>query len=156
MTSTTPTASAPGTLPDDLLLSIDCGTQSVRALLFDPRGALVAKSQVKLDDYVVSRPGWMEHDTDGFWSAAAQACQKLWVAHPAWRVAVRGVSVTTQRGTIMTIDKRGRANLPALIWLDQRRARKVPRIHPAWRAAFRLAGVAPTVDYFQREAEVNW
>jgi len=156
MTTTTPSASAPGQLPDDLLLSIDCGTQSVRALLFDPRGELVAKSQVNLDDYVVSRPGWMEHDTDGFWSAAAQACQKLWVAHPAWRVAIRGVSVTTQRGTIMTIDKRGGANLPALIWLDQRRARKVPRIHPAWRAAFRLAGVAPTVQYFQREAEVNW
>ena len=48
--------------PDDLLLSIDCGTQSARALLFDPRGQLVAKSQVALDDYVVEQPGWMAHD----------------------------------------------------------------------------------------------
>ena len=90
MTSTMPPDAAAGALPDDLLLAIDCGTQSVRALLFDPRGRLVAKSQVALDDYVVARPGWMEHDADGFWSAAALACQKLWAAHPGWEVAVRG------------------------------------------------------------------
>jgi sugar (pentulose or hexulose) kinase len=141
---------------DDLLLSIDCGTQSVRALLFDLRGELVAKSQVSLDGYVVSQPGWMEHDADAFWGACAQACRGLWDGHPGRRVAVRGVAVTTQRGTVVPVDKRGRTPLPALIWLDQRRARQVPRIHPAWRAAFRLAGVAGTVRHFQHEAEVNW
>jgi sugar (pentulose or hexulose) kinase len=66
------------------------------------------------------------------------------------------VTVTTQRGTIMPIDKRGRSPLPALIWLDQRRASRVPRINVAWRAAFRLAGVADTVRHFQHEAEANW
>ena len=91
---------------EDLLLSIDCGTQSVRALLFDPRGTLVAKSQVALEDYVIPRPGWMEHDVDAFWGACAAACRQLWVGHPEWRVAVRGVGVTTQRGTIMPVDKR--------------------------------------------------
>ena len=150
------TDSLPPDPAGDLLLSIDCGTQSVRALLFDLRGNLVGKSQVELDAYVVAQPGWLEHDPDGFWAATAQACRQLWEGHPEWRVAVRGVAVTTQRGTIMPIDKRGRSPLPALIWLDQRRATKVPRINPLWRAAFRLAGVADTVHYFQREAEVNW
>ena len=144
------------THPDDLLLSIDCGTQSVRALLFDVRGNLVAKSQLALDGYVVERPGWMTHDADGFWDACAAACRRLWDDGPQWRAAVRGVSVTTQRGTIMPIAADGRALLPALIWLDQRRASHVPPIHVAWRAAFRLAGVADTVRYFQREAEANW
>ena len=150
------TDSLPPDPASDLLLSIDCGTQSVRALLFDLRGHLVGKSQVELNDYVVARPGWLEHDPDGFWAAAAQACRQLWEGRPEWRVAVRGVAVTTQRGTIMPVDKRGRSPLPALIWLDQRRATRVPRINPLWRAAFRLAGVAETVRYFQREAEVNW
>jgi len=144
------------TRPDDLLLSIDCGTQSARALLFDPLGNLVAKSQVALDDYVVEQPGWMSHDVEGFWAACARACRQLWLAHPELAAAVRGVTVTTQRGTIMPIDAQGRSALPALIWLDQRRATQVPKINAAWRAAFRLAGVADTVRYFQREAEVNW
>jgi hypothetical protein len=60
--------------------------------------------------------------------------------------------VTTQRGTIMPVAADGSAALPALIWLDQRRATKVPPIGAAWRAAFRLAGVADTIRYFQREA----
>ena len=142
--------------PDDLLLSIDCGTQSTRALLFDPLGNLVAKSQLALDDYVVEQPGWMSHDVDAFWDACARACRQLWAEHPGFAERVRGVTVTTQRGTIMPIDAQGRAVRPALIWLDQRRATQVPRINAAWRAAFRLAGVGDTVRYFQREAEVNW
>jgi sugar (pentulose or hexulose) kinase len=141
---------------DDLFLSIDCGTQSARALLFDPRGNLVAKSQVALDDYVVERPGWLAHDVEGFWAACARACRQLWAERPELAARVRGVGVTTQRGTIMPIDAQGRAVLPALVWLDQRRATQVPRINAAWRAAFRLAGVGDTVRYFQREAEVNW
>ena len=137
-------------MTDDLLLSIDCGTQSARALLFDARGELVAKSQVALDDYVVDQPGWMAHDVDGFWAACARACHQLWLDRPELAAAVRGVTVTTQRGTIMPVDAQGRAVLPALIWLDQRRATQVPRIGAAWRAAFRLAGVGDTVRYFQR------
>ena len=142
--------------PDDLLLSIDCGTQSVRALLFDPLGKLVAKSQLALDDYVVEQPGWMTHDVDAFWAACADACRELWRERPELAARVRGVAVTTQRGTIMPIAADGRPALPALIWLDQRRAKAVPRIGTAWRAAFRLAGVADTIRSFQREAEVNW
>ena len=95
--------------PDDLLLSIDCGTQSTRALLFDPRGQLVAKAQLALDDYVVEQPGWMSHDVDGFWDACARACRQLWAEHPGFAERVRGVTVTTQRGTIMPIDAQGRA-----------------------------------------------
>ena len=49
------------TARQDLLLALDCGTQSVRALLFDLQGQLVAKSQVRLDDYRTPQPGWHEH-----------------------------------------------------------------------------------------------
>ncbi|MDE2000571.1 MAG: carbohydrate kinase, partial [Burkholderiales bacterium] len=108
--------------PDDLLLSIDCGTQSVRAILFDLAGNVVGKSQVKFDDYVVPQPGWLEHDVEGFWQATAQACQGLWQEHGALKPALRGVSVTTQRGTIMPVDAQGQALYPAIIWLDQRNA----------------------------------
>lgn len=143
-------------LPDDLLLSIDCGTQSVRAILFDTSGQVVAKSQVKFDDYVVPQPGWLEHDADGFWHAAAQACQGLWVEHAHLKGALRGVSVTTQRGTIMPVDQQGQALHPAIIWLDQRNANHVPKIGAHWRAAFKAVGVSDTIQYFQREADANW
>lgn len=142
--------------PDDLLLSIDCGTQSVRALLIDLQGHIVGKAQVPFNDYAAPQPGWLEHDADGFWLATAQACQKLWQHHGALRAALRGVAVTSQRGSVMPIDAQGQALYPAIIWLDQRNATRLPPIHPLWRAAFRAVGATDTIAYFQREAEINW
>ncbi|MFI5400285.1 MAG: FGGY-family carbohydrate kinase [SAR324 cluster bacterium] len=142
--------------PHDLLLSIDCGTQSVRALLFDPQGRMIVKSQVRLDGYTVPQPGWHEHPVEGFWSATAQACQTLWREHAALKPAVRGVSVTTQRGTIMPVDRDGQALYPAITWLDQRKAAQLPRIGASWRILLRLAGASELVRYVQRESECNW
>ncbi|MGB8265832.1 MAG: FGGY-family carbohydrate kinase [Candidatus Velthaea sp.] len=140
----------------DLLLAIDVGTQSARALLFDARGELIAKARVPLDDYVTLQPGWHEHDVEGFWTAACQACNALWASDPALRARVAGVAVTTQRGTVVNLDRAGRPLRRAITWLDQRKSPRIPPIPLKWRAAFRLAGVGATVRYFQREAEANW
>ena len=48
----------------DHLLAIDHGTQSVRALLFDPRGELVARHQVEIEPYESPHPGWAELDPE--------------------------------------------------------------------------------------------
>jgi len=150
--ATAATASRSG----DLLLAIDCGTQSVRALLFDADGTLAAKAQVELDGYTAPQANWMEHDGDAFWTATAEACRRLWAAHRSLLGAVRSVAVTAQRGTLIPLGAGGRTVAPAIVWLDQRRAARVPRMNPLWRAAFSAAGVAATVRYFQHESEANW
>ena len=99
----------------DLLLSLDLGTQSVRALLVDLRGNLVGRTQQVFTDYQRPQPGWMTHDADGFWQAAASCCQRLWAeGHDAQRVA--GVAVTTQRASIVPVDAQGQPLSPAVIW----------------------------------------
>jgi len=143
-------------MSDPLILAIDNGTQSVRALLFDLRGDIVAKSQVHLQAYFSTHPGWAEHDADGYWRAVCQACRQLWDMPGADPARVAGVAVTTQRGTVVNLDREGRPLRPAITWLDQRRTGQVPPIGPLWRAAFKLARVADTIDYFRGEAEINW
>jgi len=136
----------------DLLLSIDLGTQSVRALLFDLRGTLVAKAQQAFTDYQQPNPGWMTHDGDAFWQAAAACCLQL--KEHADRIA--GIAVTTQRGSLVPVDAQGHCLAPVICWPDQRRANELPPLSPLWRAAFGLAGVRGTIDAFQRDAEANW
>ena len=51
----------------DLVLAIDNGTQSVRALVFDLRGNLLAKSQVVIEPYFSRQPGWAEQHPDTWW-----------------------------------------------------------------------------------------
>jgi sugar (pentulose or hexulose) kinase len=141
---------------NDYLLAIDNGTQSVRALLFDLNGHLVAKAQVPLQAYFSDHPGWAEHHAEEYWQAVCLACQRLWTQTHAPRDAIKGVAVTTQRGTMINLDKHGKPLRPAIVWLDQRKAQRVPKIAWHWRTAFKLAGVADTIRYFQREADINW
>ncbi|HEY0063522.1 MAG TPA: FGGY-family carbohydrate kinase [Telluria sp.] len=138
------------------ILAIDNGTQSVRAILFDLDGNIVAKSQVHLAPYFSAQPGWAEHCADGYWDAVCEACQGLWGQDGVDKAAVQGVAVTTQRGTIVALDKDGKPLRPAITWLDQRRTDTVPPIGKWWDLAFRLARVKGTVDFFRGEAEVNW
>ena len=141
---------------DTTILAIDNGTQSVRALLFDLNGDIVAKSQVHLTPYFSDQPGWAEHDVEGYWEAVCAACQGLWTQAGVDKASIKGVAVTTQRGTVVSLDAEGKPLRPAITWLDQRRTDTVPPISRWWQLAFRLARVKQTVDYFQGEAEINW
>ncbi|OIQ72522.1 xylulose kinase [mine drainage metagenome] len=143
-------------MSEALILAIDNGTQSVRALLFDLKGNIVAKTQVPLEAYFSDHPGWAEHDPQDYWQAVCTACQRLWDENPAQRACVRGVAITTQRGTMINLDRQGQPLRAAITWLDQRRTDDVPPISRWWQAAFKLARVEQTVNYFRSEAEANW
>jgi sugar (pentulose or hexulose) kinase len=139
-----------------LLLALDCGTQSVRALLIDVRGQIHGKAQHAFTRYYSLQDGWHEHDAEAFWQGAAEVCRRLLHEQPQAKSLIKGMAVTTQRGTLVPIDSDGVPLRAFITWLDQRRAGRVPRFSPWWRLAFMAAGVAPMVDYFVREAELNW
>jgi sugar (pentulose or hexulose) kinase len=140
----------------DILLAIDNGTQSVRALLFDLQGNLLAKSQIALVPYVSPQPGWAEQAPAYYWEQLCAACQQLWQTSDIPREAVAGVSLTTQRGTVVNVDEYGRALRPAIVWLDQRRTTGLPAVGGLWGLGFRLTGMTGTVAHLQAEAEANW
>ncbi len=139
-----------------LLLALDQGTQSARAMLFDARGELVARCQQHIEAYRAGPPGHAEQDADYFWEQLGQACQGLWLKHAEWRSQVVAVSLTTQRASVVCLDQTGKPLRPAVIWLDQRRTTDFPRL-PWWYAApVGLLGQAETLRQFQAKAECNW
>jgi sugar (pentulose or hexulose) kinase len=140
----------------DRVLSIDVGTQSVRALVFDPLGILVAHRRVPIQPYVSPQPGWAEQDPDLYWRALGEACAALWAGDGARPDEIAGVALTTQRGTVVATDAEGRPLRPAIVWLDQRRAEGVPPIGGINGLAFRALGVRRTVAAFQADGEANW
>ncbi|WP_028079055.1 FGGY-family carbohydrate kinase [Solimonas soli] len=140
-----------------LVLSLDVGTQSARALLFDARGTLLAKAQEVFEPtYASPQPGAAEQDPDVYWRALQDCCAALWREAPARAGEVAAVALTTQRASVVCCDAGGRVLRPAILWLDQRRARHPPALGPAWNAAFRLLGARALIAHFQREAEANW
>jgi len=140
----------------DLILAIDNGTQSVRALVYDLQGNLIAKSRVPLQAYFSAQPGWAEQHPQYFWEQLCQACQGLWAQGLIDKESIAGVALTTQRSTMINLDKDGQPLRPAIVWLDQRRTLGVKPVGGLWGLAFLLSGMRQTVAYLQAEAEANW
>ncbi len=138
------------------LLAIDNGTQSVRALLFDPRGKLIAKQRVPIEPYYSDAPGLAEQRPQVFWDAVCQACQGLWRQPGVSKESIAAVGLTTQRATVINVDRKGEPLRPAIIWLDKRRTEGLPRLGGLWGLAFAIAGASETVAYLLAEAEANW
>ncbi len=139
-----------------LLLALDQGTQSTRAMLFDRHGELLARVQRDIEPYRSPAPGQAEQDADYFWQQLGLACQSLWQAHGALREQVVAVSLTTQRASPVCLDASLRPFRPAVIWLDQRRTARFPRVPWYWRWPVALIGQGETLRQFQSKAECNW
>jgi sugar (pentulose or hexulose) kinase len=141
----------------DRLLAIDVGTQSVRAIVFDPRGTPLAIARVPLEPPAAPRPGWAELDPEVHWQAMAEACRRLRSEPAAGSVdAIAGLALTTQRQTVVVTDEAGRALRPAILWPDRRRTEGLEPIGGPMGLAFRLLGVRETVATFAADAEANW
>jgi sugar (pentulose or hexulose) kinase len=140
----------------DLILAVDNGTQSLKAMIFDLHGRMQAKAQVPFKPYVSSHPGWAEQDPDVFWKALCEACRRLWENPAVCKEALAAAALTTQRATIVNVGDDGRPLRPAIIWLDQRKTRGLPALGGVWGWIFRLAGLSGTINYIRSEAEANW
>lgn len=139
-----------------LILAIDNGTQSVRALLFDLEGNLVGKGKEEIDPYFSNAPGWAEQEPELFWLAIGRACTKLWSSSNVSPGRVKGLAVTTQRGTVVNLDRDGQPLRPAIIWLDQRRAQVDGPLAGPWGWAFKALGLGETIHRFREKTQANW
>ena len=140
----------------DLILAIDNGTQSLKALVFDPAGQLLAKEAVTFDPHFSEQPAWAEQHPEVFWKSLIQACQRIWNDHRIDKDRIAAVALTTQRGSVVNVGKNGQPLRPAMMWLDQRRTYGLPPVSGLWGLIFKMARLTKTVAYLQQEAESNW
>ncbi len=143
----------------DLALSIDCGTQSIRAIIFDDKGNLLAKVKEELNPpYFSEQPNYAEQDVQVFWDAVGRVCRTLKANEPLLWERLCSMSVTTIRDSFVCLDKNYEPVRPMILWLDQRRTpidikKDVPLIS---RLAFTLVGMKDSVIKQMEKGSVNW
>ena len=138
------------------ILSIDCGTQSLRAIIFSLKGELLAMQRIKYEPYISKAPGWAEQDPEVYWDALTKACQLLKLEQPEFFDAITGIGVTTMRDSMVNIDKEGNVLRPLLVWLDQRKAKPVYKPGIAMKALIWFIGMTDTIKKAQRDGKCNW
>ena len=143
-------------MKEQYIFTIDNGTQSVRAIIFDTQGNMIAKGKQELEPYFSTQPGWAEQDPEYYWSSLGKACEKLWACTDIDRSKIIAATVTTQRGTVVNVDQKGQALRPAIIWLDQRRAEVTGDVPGLWKYLFKVAGVEDVVHRFREKSQASW
>jgi sugar (pentulose or hexulose) kinase len=139
-----------------LLLAIDNGTQSVRALVFDLQGNLVCKSKIAIEPYFSQQPGWAEQHASVYWDAVCNACRNIVAELGADAERIAGVAVTTQRATVINVDSNGEPLRPAISWLDQRRAENLSPMGGGWDFLLAAIGQSGAINNFRAQAKSNW
>jgi len=108
-------------MTEPLILVLDEGTTSTRAMLFTARGKLRGTAQRELTQHY-PRPGWVEHDAREIWQRTLACAQEMVeAAGGADRIACIGV--TNQRETVVAWDRESGDPLArAIVWQDRRTA----------------------------------
>jgi glycerol kinase len=102
------------------ILSIDQGTTSTRAFLFDDALAPVGFAQLEFPQIFPS-PGWVEHDPQGIWTTAVATARAAMASAGVPAREVAGLGITNQRETTILWDRAtGKAIHNAIVWQDRR------------------------------------
>ena len=124
-------------MTDPLILVLDEGTTSTRAMLFTPAGDLRGMAQRELTQHY-PRPGWVEHDAGEIWDKTF-VCAREMVEQAGGAERIAAIGITNQRETVVAWDRAtGKPLARALVWQDRRTAdflRDFRRTRPPRRGA---------------------
>ncbi len=109
-------------MPASYILSLDQGTTSSRAILFDHNGAIRQVAQKEFRQYY-PQPGWVEHDAEEIWSSQYGVLAEVLAKGNVTTKDIAAIGITNQRETVIVWDREsGRPIHPAIVWQDRRTA----------------------------------
>ena len=102
------------------IISIDQGTTSSRAILFDLKGKPVFISQTEFTQYF-PRDGWVEHNPEEIWKTTLKVLKEVIKKSKQLKGKALTIGITNQRETTILWDKKtGKAVYNAIVWQDRR------------------------------------
>jgi glycerol kinase len=105
-----------------LILALDQGTTSSRAILFDHAGNIVAVAQKEFPQ-IFPKPGWVEHNPLDIWSTQAGVAAEVLMKARVTGADIAAIGITNQRETTMVWDRKtGQPVCNAIVWQDRRTA----------------------------------
>jgi xylulokinase len=101
-----------------VLLGLDAGTSSLKALVLDGAGQVLGEAAAAYPT-LTPAPGWAEQDPEAWWAAAVTAVRTA-MAEVGADAEVAGIGLSGQMHTFVLVDAHGVPVRPAVTWLDTR------------------------------------
>lgn len=120
-----------------VILAIDQGTTSSRAILFSGDFGIIASAQKEFPQHFPNA-GWVEHEPEDIWSSTIDVCREALAKAGLTSSAIAAIGITNQRETTVVWDRvSGKAIHRAIVWQDRRTAERC--------AALKAKNLEPTV-----------
>ncbi len=138
------------------ILSLDQGTTSSRAILFDHAGAPVAVAQKEFPQ-IFPRPGWVEHDAATIWSTQFGVAAEVLTKARLKPADIDAIGITNQRETTVVWDREsGRPIHNAIVWQDRRTASVCDRLREAGKDKLIARRTGLVLDAYFSATKVQW
>lgn len=144
------------------IVTVDIGTTSVRALLFDAAGRVLHTAQ-RDNAPTAQGDGRVEQDPHSWPAAVLALLAQCAQAAAAQGVAVQAVSLTAQRSSLIAVDAAGVPLHPAIMWQDTRSAALAQALKPYEALVYRRTGlrISPVFSaikmlWLRRERPAVW
>ena len=105
---------------EQYILSLDQGTSSSRAIVFDRKGQICSMAQREFTQ-IFPKPGWVEHNPHEIWSSQASVIAEAIASIDINGLNIAGIGITNQRETTIVWDKEtGEPICHAIVWQCRR------------------------------------
>jgi len=138
------------------ILTLDQGTTSSRAILFNHDGDIVSLAQKEFNQ-IYPHPGWVEHDPMEIWSSQASVITEAVLQKGIDREALAAIGITNQRETTIVWDKAtGIPVYNAIVWQDRRTADICDKLKAEGQASFIQDRTGLIVDAYFSGTKITW
>jgi len=138
------------------ILSIDQGTTSSRAMLFDENGRAAFTSQREFTQHF-PKDGWVEHDPEEIWSTTLEVVRDALYQANSEQRKIAAIGITNQRETTVVWDRAsGKAIYNAIVWQDRRTAEFCDGLRQQGHEAEVTAKTGLLLDPYFSGTKINW
>jgi glycerol kinase len=139
-----------------LLLAIDQGTSSSRAVIYDRSVAIVGSAQQEFPQ-IYPQPGWVEHDPEAIWQSVLDVTQRAMRDLNAAAADIAAIGITNQRETTLIWDRdTGECVYNAIVWQDRRTAAHCERLQADGAESLVIEKTGLRLDPYFSATKIAW
>ncbi|PSL01993.1 glycerol kinase GlpK [Cecembia rubra] len=138
------------------ILSLDQGTTSSRAIVFDKKGQIVSVEQKDFKQYF-PKSGWVEHDPQEIWSSQSAVMIEALASEGIKASEIAAIGITNQRETTIVWDRKtGKAIYNAIVWQDRRTAGFCDELKSKGKASIIAEKTGLVLDAYFSATKIKW
>lgn len=140
----------------EYILSIDQGTTSSRAILFNHKGEIVEVVQREFKQ-IYPKSGWVEHDALEIWSSQFSVLSEVITKAKVKLDTIKGIGITNQRETTIVWNRKtGKPIYNAIVWQDRRTAEYCQKIAEKGLTKTIQEKTGLLIDAYFSASKINW